>query len=96
MNFRWFIEAISDSALHKAHNAEKEPHRPPFRLLGIMLYDRNHRTRVVPQFLAAKRTLIRIQEIAKFNTTVGAFEFFHFCYLIKSFMVPGAVVFWFA
>jgi hypothetical protein len=70
MNFRRFIEVISASALHKTHDAEKEPHRPPFRLLAIRLYDRNRWARVVFQFLVTIRTGIRVEEIAEFNTTM--------------------------
>ena|ERR1700733_14414057 len=71
------------STLHKAHEARKEINRPCFRFLRIRFKDRNQGPGVVLQFLVAIRTGIRIQEIAKFNTTVGTFEFIHDGYLVK-------------
>ena len=86
---------IKVSALHKTHDAEKNPHRPPFRFSRAFLSDQNQRSSVVFQFPVAIRALIRIHEITEFNTAVGTFEFFHFCYLVENFLVLGLVFFWF-
>lgn len=82
MSFKFFIHVGLASTLHKAHDAEKKTDRPRFWFLRILLYDRNQWSGVVFQLLVAIRTLIRIQEIAEFNATMGTFVIHH-CYLVK-------------
>jgi hypothetical protein len=68
-----FNPALYCLAFHKAHDAEEDSNRPGLRFLRVFNSGRDHRFRVVLQFLVTTRTRIRVEEIAELNTTVGTF-----------------------
>jgi len=80
------------STFHKAYDAEEKADWPRFRFLRILLYYRNQWSGVVFQFLVAIGTGIRVHEITEFNMTVGAFEFKHYRYLVKSSVFLGLLL----